>query len=146
MLQYPFNYNCTTTHLEGYCIESSPATMTLALETNTVVISYSFCKGYFALNKIKTTCLILLTTRKGQVTANREVLSQHLTGGTNKNPERKTFTIAEIPTECNSQFKNILKTNILVKLHNPFHYNFPTKLCLLILHNSKRTKNFYHSM
>jgi hypothetical protein len=26
---------------------------------------------------------------KGQVTADREVLSQHLTGGTNKNPEGK---------------------------------------------------------
>lgn len=121
MLQYPFHYNCTTTHLEGYHIESGSATMTSALETNVVVISYSFCKGYFALSKMKTTCLILLTIEKGQVTANREVLSQHLTGETNKNPERKTFTIAEIPTECKSQFKNILKTKILVKLHNPFH-------------------------
>jgi hypothetical protein len=132
--------------LEGYCIESGSATITLALETNAVVTSYSFCKGYFALNKMKTTCLRLLTTGKGQVTANREVLSQHLTGGTNKNPEGKTLTIAKIPTECKSQFKNILKTNILVKLQDPFCYNFPTKLCLLILHNSRRATNFYHSM
>jgi hypothetical protein len=69
---------------------------------------------------MKTTCLRLLTTGKGQVTANREVLSQHLTGGTNKNPEGKTLTIAEILTECKSQFKNILKINILVKLQDPF--------------------------
>ena len=88
-LQYAFHHNCTSTHLEGYCIESVSATITLVLETNVVVISYSCYKGYFALNKMKAICLRLFMTGKGQVIVNREVLSQHLMGGTNKNPEGK---------------------------------------------------------
>jgi len=119
--------------------------------TYSIIIALQHTWKVTALNQVqpqwhKTTCLILLTTGKGQVTANREVLSQHLTGGINKNPERKNFTIAEIPTGCKSQFRNILKTNTVVKLYDPFHYNFPTKLFLLILHNSKRATNFYYSM
>jgi hypothetical protein len=145
ILQYPFHYNFTTTHLEGYYIVSGSVTRTLALETNVVVISYSFCKVYCVMNRMNTTCLrLLMKERDKSQPTGRCYLSIWL--------EELIKTLRE--HSYDSRNANWVQESVQKYFENkhfgetsgPILFYSPTKLCLHILHNCTRATSFYYSM
>jgi hypothetical protein len=131
--QRSFRHNCPKTHLEGYCIESSSVTITLALESNLMVISYNFCKGCFALNKMEEHLPEPLNDWKGTSYTQYGGATPAFDWKGYEKPWRETVRIVEMPTESKSHFKNILKINILVKFQDASCYTFPTMPRILTL-------------